>query len=68
MDAIKAKIETKEHNMGLALGSLSAEWSIYPKFSTTPLKRFDKRRYYPIPKVYSSKYPDLQNNRNFKEE
>ena len=68
MDAIKAKIETKEHNMGLASGALSAEWSIYPKFSTTPLKRFDKRRYYPIPKVYSSKYPDLQNNRNFKEE
>ena len=54
--------------MGLASGALSAEWSIYPKFSTTPLKRFDKRRYYPIPKVYSSKYPDLQNNRNFKEE
>lgn len=68
MEAIKNKVETKEHNMGLALGSLSAEWSIYPKFSTTPLKRFDKRRYYPIPKVYSSKYPDLQNNRNFKEE
>ena len=68
MEAIKNKIETKEHNMGLASGALSAEWSIYPKFSTTPLKRFDKRRYYPIPKVYSSKYPDLQNNRNFKEE
>lgn len=68
MEAIKNKVETKEHNMGLASGALSAEWSIYPKFSTTPLKRFDKRRYYPIPKVYSSKYPDLQNNRNFKEE
>ena len=68
MEAIKNKVETKEHNMGLASGELSAEWSIYPKFSTTPLKRFDKRRYYPIPKVYSSKYPDLQNNRNFKEE
>lgn len=68
MDAIKTKVETKEHNMGLASGALSAEWSIYPKFSTTPLKLFDKRRYYPIPKVYSSKYPDLQNNRNFKEE
>ena len=68
MDAIKAKIETKEHNMGLASEALSAEWSIYPKFSTMPLKRFDKRRYYPIPKVYSSKYPDLLNNRNFKEE
>ena len=68
MKAIKNKVETKEHNMGLASGALSAEWSIYPKFSTTPLKRFDKRRYYPIPKVYSSKYPDLQNNRNFKEE
>lgn len=68
MEAIKNKVETKEHNMGLALGALSAEWSIYPKFSTTPLKRFDKRRYYPIPKVYSSKYPDLLNNRNFKEE
>ena len=68
MEAIKNKVETKEHNMGLASGALSAEWSIYPKFSTMPLKRFDKRRYYPIPKVYSSKYPDLQNNRNFKEE
>ena len=68
MDAIKTKVETKERNMGLASGALRAEWSIYPKFSTTPLKRFDKRRYYPIPKVYSSKYPDLLNNRNFKEE
>lgn len=53
MEAIKNKVETKEHNMGLASGALSAEWSIYPKFSTTPLKRFDKRRYYPIPNVSS---------------
>ena len=68
MDAIKVKVEKKEQNMGLSAGSLSAEWSIYPKFSTTPLKKFDKRRYYPIPKVYSSKYSDLQNNRSFKEE
>ncbi|MBO1362553.1 RagB/SusD family nutrient uptake outer membrane protein [Prevotella sp. A2931] len=68
MDAIKSKVETKERNMGLTSGALSAEWSVYPKFSTAPLKRFDKRRYYPIPKVYSSKYPDLLNNRTFQEE
>lgn len=68
MDDIKAKVEKKEQNMGVASGSLSAEWSVYPKFSSNPLKKFDKRRYYPIPKVYSSKFPDLQNNRSFKEE
>lgn len=68
MDGIKAKVEKKEQNMGVGSGSLSAEWSIYPKFSNNPLKKFDKRRYYPIPKVYSSKFPDLLNNRSFKEE
>lgn len=68
MDGIKAKVEKKEQNMGLASGALSAEWSVYPKFSNNPLKRYDIRRYYPIPKVYSSKFPDLMNNRNFKEE
>lgn len=68
MDAIKTKVETKERNMGLPSGALSAEWTIYPKFSTNPLKKFDKRRYYPIPKVYSSKFPELVNNRSFKEE
>ncbi len=68
MDAIKTKVERKEQNMNVPAGSLSAEWSVYPKFSNAPLKRFDKRRYYPIPKVYSSKFPDLMNNRSFKEE
>jgi len=68
MDGIKAKVENKEQNMGLTSGSLSAEWSVYPKFSNNPLKKYDKRRYYPIPKVYSSKFPDLVNNRNFVEE
>ncbi|KAA6323628.1 hypothetical protein EZS27_026951 [termite gut metagenome] len=68
MDAIQAKVEKKERNMGVASGSLSAEWSVYPKFSTNPLKKYDRRRYYPIPKVYTSKSPDLLNNRNFTEE
>jgi hypothetical protein len=68
MDAIKAKVEKKEQNMGVTTGSLSAEWSVYPKFSSNPLKKYDKRRYYPIPKVYSNKSPDLLNNRNFAEE
>ncbi|MBB4034423.1 hypothetical protein GGR21_000308 [Dysgonomonas hofstadii] len=68
MDAIKAKVEKKEQNMGVASGTLSAEWSVYPKFSSSPLKKYDKRRYYPIPKVYSSKFPDLMNNRDFAEE
>jgi len=68
MDGIKTKVEKKEQNMGLSSGSLSAEWSIYPKFSNNPLKKYDIRRYYPIPKVYSSKFTDLLNNRNFSEE
>lgn len=68
MEAIKAKVEIKEKNMGLSPGSLSAEWSVYPKFSHEPLKRFDKRRYYLIPKVYSTKFPQLLNNRTFLEE
>jgi hypothetical protein len=68
MDAIKAKVEKKEQNMGIAPGSLSAEWSVYAKFSSNILKKYDKRRYYPIPKVYSSKSPDLLNNRSFAEE
>ena len=68
MDAIKAKVEKKEQNMGLASGALRAEWSVYSKFSNSPLKRYDKRRYYPIPKVYSSRSPDLLNNRDFAEE
>ncbi|MDR0691671.1 MAG: RagB/SusD family nutrient uptake outer membrane protein [Prevotellaceae bacterium] len=68
MDAIKAKVEKKEQNMGIAPGSLSAEWSVYAKFSNNALKKYDKRRYYPIPKVYSSKAPDLLNNRSFAEE
>lgn len=61
---IKAKVLKKEANMGLAEGTLSAEWSVYPQ----NLRKFDKRSYYPIPKVYSSKFPDLANNRNFQEE
>lgn len=68
MDAIKEKVQIKEQNMGLPAGTLSAEWSVYPKFSNQPLKKYDKRRYYPIPKVYSSKFPDLSNNRNFAED
>jgi len=68
MDAIKAKVEKKETNMGVPSGTLSAEWSVYPKFSSNPLKKYDKRRYYPIPKVYSSKNADLLNNRSFAEE
>lgn len=68
MDGIKAKVEKKEQNMGLTSGALRAEWSVYPKFSSNPLKKYDKRRYYPIPRVYSSKSPDLMNNRNFSEE
>lgn len=68
MMEIKAKVEKKEQNMGVPPGSLSAEWTIYPKFSDNPLKKYDKRRYYPIPKVYSSKFPDLLNNRDFAEE
>jgi len=68
MDGIKLKVEKKEQNMGVTPGSLSAEWSVYPKFSNSPLKKYDKRRYYPIPKVYSSKSSDLLNNRDFPEE
>jgi hypothetical protein len=62
--AIKQKVELKEVNMGLAAGSLSAEWSVYPQ----DLKKYDKRRYYPIPTVYTSIAPDLLNNRDFAEE
>ena len=68
MDGIRSKVEKKEQNMGMTQGSLSAEWSVYPKFSNSPLKKHDIRRYYPIPKVYSSKATDLLNNRSFAEE
>ncbi len=68
MDAIKTKVEEKEQNMGLSSGALRAEWSVYTKFSSSPLKKYDKRRYYPIPKVYSSRSPGLLNNRDFSEE
>uniref|UniRef100_A0AB33JCW1 RagB/SusD family nutrient uptake outer membrane protein n=2 Tax=unclassified Prevotella TaxID=2638335 RepID=A0AB33JCW1_9BACT len=68
MNTIQKTTQQKEQNMGLTPGSLSAEWSIYPKFSNEPLKQYDKRRYYPIPKVYSTKYPSLLDNRDFKEE
>ena len=68
MEAIKEKTEKQEQNRGLTKGFLSAQWSVYPKFSSNPLKKYDKRRYFPIPKVYTSKFPSLENNRSFKEQ
>ena len=74
MDVIKQKLETKQANMNARRDpnvvpnpyDLSPQWRVYPKFNS-PLKVYDQRRYYPIPSVYSNKYPDLQNNRSFRE-
>ena len=73
MDGIKAKAEKQQENMNAKNPNstpvdLSAKWKPYPKFSGSPLKKYDIRRYYPIPRVYSSKYPDLENNRSFIEQ
>ena len=75
MDTVKQKFEAKEANLNARRDpnkvpnpyDLSPQWKVYPKFSN-PLKTYDKRRYYPIPGVYSNKYPDLQNNRSFREQ
>lgn len=75
MDLVKQKLETKEANLNARRDpnvvknpyDLSPEWKVYPKFSN-PFKPYDKRRYYPIPGVYSNKFPDLQNNRSFREQ
>ena len=75
MDVVKQKLQTKEANLNARRNSnevpnpynLTPEWKAYPKFSN-PLKPYDKRRYYPIPSVYSNKFPDLQNNRSFREQ
>jgi len=75
MDVIKQKLETKQANMNARRDpnvvpnpyDLSPQWRVYPKFNS-PLKVYDQRRYYPIPSVYSNKYPDLQNNRSFREQ
>jgi len=68
MDGIKAQAEKREQNTGAAPGTLSSVYSIYPKFSGNPLKKHDKRRYYPIPGVYTNRYPNLADNRDFPEE
>jgi len=68
MDGIKAQAEKREQNTGMSPGALSSVYSIYPKFSGNPLKKHDKRRYYPIPGVYTNRYPDLANNRDFPDE
>jgi len=75
MDVVKQKLQTKEANLNARRNpnevpnpyNLTPEWKAYPKFSN-PLKPYDKRRYYPIPSVYSNKFPDLQNNRSFREQ
>ncbi|MFR9164971.1 MAG: RagB/SusD family nutrient uptake outer membrane protein [Dysgonomonas sp.] len=70
MDAIKAKVEMKEVNNTVngIRPDFSSDWRVYPKFSGMPLKKFDKRRYYPIPKRETDSNSDLLNNRNFSEE
>ena len=75
MDTIKQKLEIKQTNLNARRDpnvvkkpyDLSPQWKVYPKFNS-PLKVYDMRRYYPIPSVYSNKFPDLQNNRSFREQ
>jgi len=75
MDTIKQKLEIKQANLNARRDpnvvkkpyDLSPQWKVYPKFNS-PLKVYDMRRYYPIPSVYSNKFPDLQNNRSFREQ